>query len=53
MWIGELLERKAGEGRELFVEREDREKERGRVQPTGMVQEKHSPERSWRERERK
>ena len=37
---GELGERKAMEGRELFLWGEDREK--GRVQCIGRVQEKHS-----------
>ena len=45
---GELGERKAMEGRELFLQRKDRE--RGRVQHFRRVQEKHSPESSWRDR---
>ena len=44
----DLGERKAKEGRELFLQREDRK--RGRVQHIERVQEKHSPESSWRER---
>ena len=59
MQRGELEERKAMKGRELFLWREDKERERGRVRLTGRVwpfmpvREKHSPESSWRERERK
>ena len=41
------------EGRELFLKREDRERVRGRVGRIGIVQGNHSPEGSWRERERK
>ena len=47
---GELGERKAGEAREIFLQREDRE--RGKVRCIRIVQEKHSPKSSWRERER-
>ena len=47
---GELGERKATEGRELFLWTEDRERERGRVQYIRILQEKHSPESSYRER---
>ena len=50
---GEPGERKAMDYRELFLWREDRERERGREQHSGIVQEKHSPESSWREREKK
>ena len=52
----ELGERKAMEGRELFMWREDRERERGKMQHIRMMQKKkkkkHLTESSWRERER-
>ena len=50
VWRGELRERKVVEGRELLVQRENRE--RGRVWCIGIMQEKHSPESSWRKREK-
>ena len=53
MQRGELRERKDREGREMFLQREDRERERGKVWCIGIVQEKHSPESSWKERESK
>ena len=40
---GKLGETKAEEGKELFLRREDRERERGRVQHIEIVQGKHSP----------
>ena len=46
-------ERKPTEDRELFLQREGRKRERGRVWCPRMVQEKHSPRSSWREIERK
>ena len=45
VWRGELRERKVVEGRELLVQRENRERERGRVWCIGIMQEKHSPKR--------
>ena len=44
VWRGEMEERKATDGRELFLQKEDTKR--------GRVQEKHSPESSWRERDR-
>ena len=45
--------RKAAEGRELFLQREDRERERGRVHLIRIMQEKYFSESSWRQREKK
>ena len=53
VWRGEPGERKATEGRELFLQRGNKERERGRVWCIKLVQEKHSPKSRWRERERK
>ena len=53
MWRGELVERKATEGRELFLWREDRERKGGGgVWLIRIMQEKQSPKSRWKERER-
>ena len=50
---GELGERKAVEGMEPFSQKEDTNRKRkGRVEGIWRLQEKHSLESSWRERER-
>ena len=50
-WKGEQGERKATEARELFLQREDRERERGRVQHIRLCK-KSTPPKVAGEKER-
>ena len=46
VWRDELGEIKTMEERQLFLQRDNRERERRRVQHMGIIQAKHSPESS-------